>query len=93
MRNNEGPLLRERGEQNAQDLPNWDEFFKERFVLDESDDEHGNRKFNCYATFEDSTKPVILCVHGGGYSGLTWAPLALELGQLGCECSIVAPDL
>eukprot|EP00890_Picochlorum_soloecismus_P002933 jgi/Picsp_1/3640/NSC_06477-R1_protein phosphatase methylesterase 1-like len=93
MGNNDGPLFEEREEQNVQYLPSWEDFFKERFVLDKSDDKKTNGKFNCYARFEDPTKPVILCVHGGGYTGLTWAPLALALGQLGCECSIVAPDL
>ena len=88
------PLPEERAEHIVSDLPSWEEFFKERFVLDESGDINTNRKFNCYAKFGNSmSNPVILCVHGGGYSGLTWAPLTLALGQLGCECSVVAPDL
>jgi len=44
--------------------------------------------FNVYLA--GSTGPVILCLHGGGYTGLTWAIMASLLKD---TCQIVAPDL
>ncbi|KAL6768151.1 PPE1 [Auxenochlorella protothecoides x Auxenochlorella symbiontica] len=35
--------------------------------------------------------PMLLCLHGGGYTGLSWGVLAAELR--GIQCQVVAPDL
>lgn len=35
---------------------------------------------------------MVLLLHGGGYSALTWSLLAKDLGQL-VDCSLVAVDL
>ncbi|KFM27424.1 Protein phosphatase methylesterase 1 [Auxenochlorella protothecoides] len=34
---------------------------------------------------------MLLCLHGGGYTGLSWGVLAAELR--GIQCQVVAPDL
>lgn len=44
--------------------------------------------FNVYLA--GSTGPIVLCLHGGGYTGLTWAIMASQLKD---TCQIVAPDL
>ncbi|RWS12712.1 Protein phosphatase methylesterase 1-like protein [Dinothrombium tinctorium] len=41
---------------------------------------------------DDSSKPLLLLLHGGGYSGLTWCLFAKELRQL-CHCRLAAIDL
>jgi len=48
----------------------WEGFFdkKEQIRIDESN------VFNCY--FKGDSGPVLLLLHGGGYSGLTWALVA-----------------
>jgi pimeloyl-ACP methyl ester carboxylesterase len=35
-----------------------------------------------YGQEVDETTPFLLMMHGGGYSGLTWAPLVDELSRL-----------
>ncbi|KAI7836178.1 hypothetical protein COHA_009945 [Chlorella ohadii] len=37
-----------------------------------------------------SSGPVVLCLHGGGYTGLSWALIARQLKD---KCRVVAPDL
>lgn len=44
--------------------------------------------FNVYTA--GSTGPVLFCIHGGGYTGLTWALIASRMKS---TCRIVAPDL
>lgn len=39
-----------------------------------------------------SKVPTLVSLHGGGYSGLTWAQFAKEIEQM-CECRILAIDL
>lgn len=41
---------------------------------------------------EEDEGPLIVFLHGGGYSGLTWAALNLELTNL-VKCQTLAPDL
>jgi protein phosphatase methylesterase 1 len=36
--------------------------------------------------------PIVVFLHGGGYSGLTWAPLNQELTRL-VQCQTLAIDL
>ncbi|KAI6240999.1 Protein phosphatase methylesterase 1 [Aphelenchoides fujianensis] len=63
----------------------WDQFFSEKRVLEINED-----KFTVY--LKGDSGPVFFLLHGGGYSGLTWACLAEELSAK-LECMIVAPDL
>ncbi|KAI3424160.1 hypothetical protein D9Q98_009519 [Chlorella vulgaris] len=44
--------------------------------------------FNVYTA--GSSGPVLLCLHGGGYTGLSWSLLAQQLKD---RCRVVAPDL
>ncbi|PRW60955.1 phosphatase methylesterase 1 [Chlorella sorokiniana] len=37
-----------------------------------------------------SSGPVVLCLHGGGYTGLSWALIARRLKD---KCRVIAPDL
>lgn len=37
-----------------------------------------------------SSGPVVLCLHGGGYTGLSWALIARRLKD---KCRVLAPDL
>lgn len=50
-----------------------------------------NRKasFNVFIAGKNKG-PVVLCLHGGGYTGLTWALVAQQLKD---TCRVVAPDL
>ncbi|KAI6201341.1 Protein phosphatase methylesterase 1 [Aphelenchoides besseyi] len=63
----------------------WNEFFDEKRVIEINDDQ-----FTVYV--KGNSGPVFLLLHGGGYSGLTWACLTEELSKK-IECMIVAPDL
>ncbi|GMS91556.1 hypothetical protein PENTCL1PPCAC_13731 [Pristionchus entomophagus] len=63
----------------------WDEFFDSKTAVNIDGDQ-----FNVY--LKGSSGPVFFFLHGGGYSGLTWACLTSELNAR-CECRCVAPDL
>uniref|UniRef100_A0A914DSZ9 Protein phosphatase methylesterase 1 n=1 Tax=Acrobeloides nanus TaxID=290746 RepID=A0A914DSZ9_9BILA len=64
----------------------WTEFFDEKksIEIEEGD------IFNVYV--KGTTGPLFYLIHGGGYSGLTWACFA-EIITKKLECQIVAPDL
>lgn len=49
----------------------WTNYFQNQFTV-ETDDEN----FHIYST--GCTGPILLCLHGGGYSGLTWALFAVS---------------
>lgn len=63
----------------------WNTFFDEKLFINVDDD-----KFCVYT--KGNTGPVFYLIHGGGYSGLTWACLTEELSAQ-VDCRIVAPDL
>ncbi|KAL7733994.1 hypothetical protein ACLKA6_011688 [Drosophila palustris] len=62
----------------------WSEFFaeKEDVVVDEQ------RKFRVYRTKKpEKPGPVLLLLHGGGYSALTWAHFCSEVtSMIHCQC-------
>lgn len=62
----------------------WSEFFaeKEDVVVDDL------RTFRIYRTKEpEKPGPVLLLLHGGGYSGLTWAHFCIEITKMiHCQC-------
>lgn len=47
-------------------------------------------EFNVYV--KGSEGPVLLLLHGGGHSALSWALFACEIATR-CKCRVVAPDL
>lgn len=65
----------------------WNEFFaeKEDVAVDE------NRKFRVYRTKQpEKPGPVLLLLHGGGYSALTWAHFCSEVtSMIHCQCLCV----
>ncbi|KAL3091369.1 hypothetical protein niasHS_007162 [Heterodera schachtii] len=63
----------------------WDEFFDRKECVKTGDD-----KFNVYV--KGSNGPLFFLLHGGGYTGLTWAVLSEQLSSA-IECRILAPDL
>lgn len=65
--------------------PAWQSFFDEQRTVECPTQ---SITFNIYTA--GSTGPVVLCLHGGGYSGLTWALVA---ARLRATCRIIAPDL
>ncbi|XP_023303745.2 protein phosphatase methylesterase 1 [Lucilia cuprina] len=62
----------------------WSEFFDEKddVVVDEK------RTFRIYRTKQpEKPGPVLLLLHGGGYSGLTWAHFCMEItNMIHCQC-------
>jgi Alpha/beta hydrolase family len=44
----------------------------------------------CRVYLAGKTGPIFLCLHGGGYTGLSWALVAERLKE---SCRVVAPDL
>ncbi|MCP9263580.1 Protein phosphatase methylesterase 1 [Dirofilaria immitis] len=63
----------------------WNEFFDKKLSLNINNDVF------CVYTKGDKG-PIFYMLHGGGYSGLTWAALTEELSSQ-VQCQIVAPDL
>ncbi|CAG9855155.1 unnamed protein product [Phyllotreta striolata] len=63
----------------------WTKYFER-----EDDMQLLNGKFHYYAKGTDG--PILLCLHGGGYSGLTWALFTEEVSNL-IECQIIAIDI
>ncbi|CAD6190270.1 unnamed protein product [Caenorhabditis auriculariae] len=63
----------------------WNQFFDEKRELHIGED-----VFTVY--LKGSRGPIFYLLHGGGYSGLTWACFAKSLCDQ-IECRIVAPDL
>lgn len=66
------------------ELP-WSDFFDEK-----KDANIDGDVFNVY--IKGNEGPIFYLLHGGGYSGLTWACFAKELATL-ISCRVVAPDL
>jgi len=64
----------------------WDGYFQCSFTLQIDE----NNKFNLYET--GSSGPIILLLHGGGFSGLTWALMSKEVTE-SLQCRCVALDL
>lgn len=62
----------------------WSDFFaeKEDVAVDET------RSFRVYKTKKpEKNGPVLLLMHGGGYSGLTWAHFCIEITRIiHCQC-------
>ncbi|CAG9769117.1 unnamed protein product [Ceutorhynchus assimilis] len=62
----------------------WQKYFdKEEFIKTASGEHH--------IYIKGHEGPIILCLHGGGYNGLTWSLFAKEL-YANLECQIVAID-
>ncbi|XP_030748392.1 protein phosphatase methylesterase 1 [Sitophilus oryzae] len=62
----------------------WQEYFeKEEYITTPSGQHHIYRK--------GSKGPIIFCLHGGGYNGLTWSLFAKEI-YANIECQIIAVD-
>ena len=64
----------------------WDGYFERSFTLQIDE----NNKFNLYEI--GSSGPIILLLHGGGFSGLTWALMSKEVTE-SLQCRCVALDL
>ncbi|VDO19957.1 unnamed protein product [Haemonchus placei] len=74
--------LRSGGKRTRDSTPlTWDKFFDENRTVDVD----GN-------SFNGTSGPVFYLLHGGGYSGLTWACLARELSSR-IQCRLLVPDL
>ena len=83
-----------RGRQRDYTPTSWNGYFDEKIEV-VPDPESPQRRFNVYQSKSenaDSESAVLVLLHGGGYSGLTWAQMAKELTS-SVECRILAPDL
>lgn len=76
---------------NLSPLP-WSDYFerKDIVVVPNQKDNSIKDKFNVYFCGKDG--PLLLLLHGGGFSGLSWALFSVELMKR-CKCQIAAPDL
>lgn len=73
----------------AGDLPSWPAYFDDCLSVCCPS---RNAVFNVYIA--GSQGPVILCLHGGGYTGLSWSLVAARLlASSSVPCRVVAPDL
>ncbi|XP_050517786.1 protein phosphatase methylesterase 1-like [Diabrotica virgifera virgifera] len=63
----------------------WSEYFEKEELI-----QLANGEFHVYT--KGSEGPILLCLHGGGYSGLTWALFAQEVTKM-INCQVVALDL
>ncbi|XP_050314595.1 protein phosphatase methylesterase 1 isoform X2 [Anthonomus grandis grandis] len=62
----------------------WNDYFDKEEFIETSTGSH-------HIFVKGSTGPIILCLHGGGYNGLTWALFTKEIFA-NLECQIVALD-
>lgn len=67
-----GPSKRSKRKRSFSELP-WSDYFADRKIV-----EAGSSKFCVYTT---GSGPVVLCLHGGGHSSLSWAVFTAELLQ------------
>lgn len=58
----------------------------------DSDEDISTSNGNFHVYKKGNTGPILCCLHGGGYSGLTWALFAVEICK-NIECQVVAIDL
>ncbi|EFA10997.1 protein phosphatase methylesterase 1 [Tribolium castaneum] len=63
----------------------WDQYFDS-----EDDVTTDSGTFHVYK--KGDSGPAVVCLHGGGYSGLTWALFAVEI-TTNIECQVIAIDL
>lgn len=80
---------------NEDESPSWEGYFsqKTRYACIDRGIE-----FNIYLSLpideiRGDTTPLVLCLHGAGYSGLTFAPLAKAISTEFPRCCVAAPDL
>lgn len=67
----------------------WRDYFTDKKSV--TLEERGGMTFNMYtAGVAGDNRPLLFCIHGGGYTGLTWALLAKKLSD---KYSIAALDL
>ena len=76
----------------------WSDYFqsKETIKIPNHKDSSVTDEFNVYICGDnsaDSDCPLILLLHGGGFSGLSWALFSKEIEKRCKNCQIVAPDL
>lgn len=72
----------------------WTDYFEESRDLDVKE---SNGKFRVYLSgFKNNSAnpnaPVLVLLHGGGYSSLTWSLFVKSINEI-CDCKIVAIDL
>ena len=65
----------------------WSKYFKNRKAISIE-----NSTFNVYTGGEENVGPLLVFLHGGGYSGLTWSLLNEEITRL-VNCQTLAIDL
>ena len=65
----------------------WSKYFKNRKTISIE-----NSTFNVYTGGEENVGPLLVFLHGGGYSGLTWSLLNEEITRL-VNCQTLAIDL
>ncbi|GAB4813324.1 hypothetical protein N2152v2_000370 [Parachlorella kessleri] len=63
----------------------WDSYFDQQLTVD-----CPSRRATLNVYQAGSSGPVVLCLHGGGYTGLSWALFAQHLKG---RCRVIAPDL
>ncbi|QDZ22779.1 protein phosphatase methylesterase [Chloropicon primus] len=70
----------------------WGDYFEVKKNVEVASGKDGTKlSFNMYTTGEASEdRPLVYCIHGGGYTGLTWALLAKKLRD---KYTIAALDL
>jgi len=62
----------------------WNEYFDKK-----EDVTVGENTFRVYVS--GSTGPIVLALHGGGHSALSWAVFSKHISSM-CECTVVAID-
>jgi len=73
---------------NENDIPSWEDYFDEKFTLVNPKDDY---EFNVYRT-GNCNLPAFIFIHGGGFTGLTWASFTSEIVKLS-KVQCIAPDL
>ena len=87
IRNNRRTTPQDNASRSVDLNQSWNDYFDEKIILEKDD----NFKFNVYRK-GDSSLPAFFMIHGGGFTGLTWANFTSEIVKLS-KVQCIAPDL
>jgi protein phosphatase methylesterase 1 len=69
----------------------WSEFFEDFIDVKINNEKSSFRVYRSKASIVDEDCPVLVCLHGGGFSALSWAVFSQEITEI-IHCQCIAID-